>query len=462
MASSCSMLAKMARLFPLLCLGMAATVHGEELRRRGQMGALLARVGSNALRFIRQEHAKGIYIFEIVPGGPAEKVGLQVDDVLVKIDGERIKDVPSFLKLMRRYYAGDTVTFTVRRHRKLYRAELTFADRPKETSNDHEVIYDSVLSDGKRLRTYITKPHSDAPSPAILLIPMPSRGRMEYLEDRADHPLKQTVNRLTRAGFVTMRLDRAGVGDSDGEDSRRIDLHADVEAFRGALTRLQAYDFVDSSNVYVFGMDLGAALAPLVAEGTSVKGVAVFGATVARPWSDCMIERARRRWRLEEIEADKIERRSELLRKYIRLCEIPGSTPLSVLQEHPELKEIAVNPMQEEGTDYVLGFHRLYFQQIAAVDFSEAWSRLNTHVLVMWGKSDFRANLADAEFIVQNANKKRPGQARLMSLEHIDHVFFQAEDQEESFVSGYREGEFNPAVVRAIRRWIKKIGRPST
>ena len=42
---------------------------------------------------ITPEEGKGIRILEVVPGGPAEEAGIQVEDIIVKVDGTSIAEM---------------------------------------------------------------------------------------------------------------------------------------------------------------------------------------------------------------------------------------------------------------------------------------------------------------------------------------------------------------------------------
>jgi putative serine protease PepD len=51
----------------------------------------------------------------IVPGGPAERAGLEAGDVIVAIDGKPVADSAELIVAIRSRSPGDTVTLTVRR-----------------------------------------------------------------------------------------------------------------------------------------------------------------------------------------------------------------------------------------------------------------------------------------------------------------------------------------------------------
>jgi putative serine protease PepD len=57
----------------------------------------------------------GATIRDVVPGGPAAKAGLQVGDVVTKVDDRRVTDADSLIVAVRSHDPGSTVTLTISR-----------------------------------------------------------------------------------------------------------------------------------------------------------------------------------------------------------------------------------------------------------------------------------------------------------------------------------------------------------
>ena len=69
----------------------------------------------------------GVYVSSVTPGGPAERAGVQVDDIIVRVDGERVMLHTDLTNLIAARAAGENVTLTVYRIPGL--SELTVQDR---------------------------------------------------------------------------------------------------------------------------------------------------------------------------------------------------------------------------------------------------------------------------------------------------------------------------------------------
>ena len=74
----------------------------------------------------------GLKVGELTEGGPAEKAGVKVNDVIVKIDDTAVKTYDDFLKALKDKKAGDTAKFTVKRDGKELTLELKLTARPAE------------------------------------------------------------------------------------------------------------------------------------------------------------------------------------------------------------------------------------------------------------------------------------------------------------------------------------------
>ncbi len=413
----------------------------DELRRRGMLGVRLVPAPT------------GAGVEQAMPDTPAAKAGLRPGDVIIKVNGDDVSELPQFMSMMRKFYGGDTIKLTVKRGDETIETDLTLAPRPKETSENHEVIYDSCSVGDQRARTLVTRPEGDGRLPAVLMLPSPLPQSSELPPQMARHPFALTIDGFSSAGIVTMRVDRFGVGDSDGGDPQATPFDTDVALYRSAAKRLSQYEFVDPTRVYVFSQGLGSALVPLVAAEPAVRGVISYGSTAVRPWTTGMVEMHRRVWDLETVKADEIDKRAKELEKFLAACAKPGANPRTLLNDYPALVPIADNLAPRE--DMMLGIPLHYFRSIATTDLLSAWARLDLPVLSLWGEADFQANEADAKAVVTAVNKAHDSRATYKSLPEVDHGSFQADDQEDSYLSGYQGGEYNDVVVQTIIRWIR-------
>ena len=138
---------------------------------------------------------------------------------------------------------------------------------PRESYPNVDVIYDSVtMPDGKRLRSIVTKPRDAKEKlPVIFLTGWLSCDSVEAAADTKD-----TIGLILRGlsqtpGFCLFKIDKPGCGDSEG-DCSQTDFNTELAGYRAAFRALKNHDFIDSSQMYIFGSSNGGGFAPLVPE----------------------------------------------------------------------------------------------------------------------------------------------------------------------------------------------------
>lgn len=428
-----------------------ATCDDAQPMRRGLLGVELAPVPAAGAHGAAS--GRGALILRVLPGTPAAAADLKPGDIITRIDDNGIASINDFHRRMRLHAQGDEVLLDFRRDGHSFSKKLTLAERPREVGRGYEVFSDSIRVEDLRLRTFITRPLEPGRHPAILLIPPPLPKSLEFPPSAADHPLKRAIDDLTRAGIVTMRVDRVGVGDSDGDDPSLTRPRTDVAAFRTAIRALAARPEVDPGGIFLFANGAGSALAPLAAEGEAVRGIAVYGATIARPLPVSISEQFRRRWQLQRVAPPEIERRSSLLQKYLHAVDREGALPADVLRQQPELRAALAGVVQPDEVAW--GLPPAYFRELIAIDFDRAWSGLNVPVLAMWGEADWQAARADAEFIVNAVNRSHAGRAAFRALSGVDHALCRAKSPDDSYMSNHSAGEYHPVVVEELVYWIR-------
>ena len=73
----------------------------------------------------------GAEIVGIIPGSPAEKVGLLIGDVITRVNGQNVTQDMPLNELIMRYQPGDTVTLTVSRGGQTRKIDVKLAAEPQ-------------------------------------------------------------------------------------------------------------------------------------------------------------------------------------------------------------------------------------------------------------------------------------------------------------------------------------------
>src|SRR5262249_26281204 len=159
------------------------------------------------------------------------------------------------------------------------------ADPHKDEAYPGVVVrYDAIRdARGQRLRLIVTYPQTAAEEkkpalrspaarfPTIFLVGWLSCDTVEAPPGTRDATqlVLQAIARLP--GFATARLDKAGVGDSEG-DCAETDFVTELAGYRQALQGVLQYPFVDRDRLFLLGISNGGGVAPRGREDTPDEG----------------------------------------------------------------------------------------------------------------------------------------------------------------------------------------------
>ena len=79
-------------------------------------------------------NAYGVYVVEVVKGGPAEKAGLQAGDRIVSVDGTELASKDDLGTLMQKHAAGDTLSITIAREGQMQTVNVTLGEKTASNS----------------------------------------------------------------------------------------------------------------------------------------------------------------------------------------------------------------------------------------------------------------------------------------------------------------------------------------
>ena len=429
-------------------LAFVALAGGQELRRAGFIGVRAGQLTDEARARLRITGDGGILVLGVVDGGAAKEAGLEPDDVITQINDHKIANPDDFVATVTRLRAGDSVTIHFVRGRAAQTKQVALKPRPYESSPDAETLYKSVTVDGGLRRVVVTVPKNEGRHPAVLYI----TGIGCFSQESANLLSTETklLYGLTRAGFVTMRVEKSGIGDSQGPPcmSPVVDLRAEVRGYVAGLKALKQYPFVDPNQVFIIGLSIGGVEAPLVAEQLPVKGLVVIN-TVAKPFLEYLTDTRRRQNLLRHIPFDEMERRLRLNEQCNQRLLIERQTPEQLLKEMPACGDFIAYP-----APYT------YMQQWAALNLAEEWKKVDAPVLVVYGTSDYISTIADDPYLADIINGFHPGRATLKAVPGMDHYLTKASSMEESMkrTTGLY-GEFEPIVLDVVRDWLEQKAR---
>ena len=85
----------------------------------------------------RYDVTKGVFIYSVEEGSAADKAGLKMGDVIMKIDGTDVDSYQELVALKKKYSAGDESTFTIYRGGQQQEVAVTWGAVPADQATDN-------------------------------------------------------------------------------------------------------------------------------------------------------------------------------------------------------------------------------------------------------------------------------------------------------------------------------------
>jgi len=319
-----------------------------------------------------------------------------------------------------------------------------------ESYGKADVIYDSVRDDkGERVRVIVTRPRDGRqPFPALFVAGWLSCDSVEAPAGTEDASGKVFRLLADLPGIVTVRMDKPGVGDSEGV-CKETNFDTELSAYRAAFRSMSRYPFIDMNKRFVFGISNGGGFAPLVVEDAQVRGYVIVGGWV-KTWFEHMMEIERRRFELSGKTAEEV---NELMRSTAQLLEgylIEGRRPTEILTSRPELRPA----WNGDDDSHVYGRPIEFYQQLQRLNLERAWAKVRVPTLVLHGQYDWIMTRGDHERIVALVNRNLPNGAQFVELPETGHTFEHYSDMRAAFE--FKASAFDPTNARMIGSWIQK------
>lgn len=438
----------MKKLIFVAFLFIVGCIHAQPLARKAWLGARL--LPENG----------GLKITEIV-GGTSKSAKLQLSDVILKINGSNVAQPQDISGIISKLTENDPIAFTVKRNDKTIEVKTKVAGRDREKSAVGEVFYDRVPYKNGFLSAIINKPAGEGKFPAVLFIPGYTCSSVDGLTE--DHPYGRIVNAFHQAGFIVLRVEKSGLGDSQNTvDCSATTLLDEVDSFKAGFQKLKQLPYVDLENVFIFGHSMGGIIAPAISATEKVKGTIVYG-TTAKSWFEYQLEMNRLQLKLANLPPFEYEEKCRLQAE-IAYDYFIQKKSLADISADPKKAETLKTDWQYNGKDMIFERNQEYWRQIQDYPLLENWKNTNGKVLVLYGESDFQAfSKPDHEQIVSTVNFYHPNAASLISFPETDHYLAKSGTMQQAF-DLFSQGKilelfqaFNPEVTQKAVNWAKEV-----
>jgi uncharacterized protein len=384
------------------------------LPRRGFVGLQIEPLPDQAPGARGSTAGSGLLVRAVSQGSSAHRAGARVGDRLIAISDTPIGEINTARRLLRELRTGEALRVHVLRGTQTL--ELTGVVRPFPVEQHaHAVSKLLQVNVGEtRLRAIALVPETPGPHPVLYYLPGAHWASEEY-PFAPSHPVPALLGYLAERGVASLRVERFGMGDSEGPPCNVVDFEQELRGYGAGLDLLGHTSWCDPTRVVLMGHSLGAMVAPLLATNPTfavkVAGIVTFGAS-AIPICDGL-EGALQRYRTVQsgVSQETIALQCELIGLIVR----QGKTPAQVLQERPDLR--AVTP--EHFTDDSIYRRTVsFYHQLQAQQLTQAWAQFDKPLLALHGSHDWICAAEDSQRI---ATLTQHGESRQVSS--ADHQF---------------------------------------
>ncbi len=397
----------------------------------------------------------GATITEIVPNTPLAEAGLLVGDRIIEVDQRPIITAADWYDATDALVGEADVNLRFIRSNKANSITLQFPTVKLESHPGLETIYDDVVSAyGIRQRMIITKPKSiglsqERTRPAIVVLQGLSCSSIEATPGRSSHWTRLLVDLVQKSGMVVLRIEKPGVGDSEGNCSR-TDFKAELAGYQAAIEKFLSMDFIDNTNTVVYGNSMGSVLAPYFANKYDLAGVISDG-TYVRTWFEHMLEIERRILEMKghnQTEITRLMNQAYIPLYYGMLVE--KKSYAEIIEQAPLLSQH--NYHQPE---HMYGRPIKFYHQLQEFDVPGAWQALKVPARIRWGTNDWIMSEYDNDLIIQILKAAGHDDHELYKYPNMDHWLTIHPDYKSSFTG--KSGRWEPKMSNQIINWAKDI-----
>ena len=417
------------------------SINAQQLERRAMWQAEISSPKNNV---------PGATIISIEKNSPLEKAGLVPDDVIVKVNDELVKDYETWTDITYSIRASKPVSIQALRGHVLIKTKVQLNAIPKEIHKNLETSYEEVTSDyGITQRIIITKPKKIGKQPALILIGGLSCSSIEVYPNRSNNWTKVIKDLVEKTDVVVMRIEKPGVGDSEGNCSES-DFLTDLAGYKAAIKLLKSKAYVDTSKIVVYGSSMGSALSSLLANEFNLAGIISDG-TFFKTWFEHMLEIERR---IRQMSGDSESEIVEKMNKYF--------IPLyyGMLIEKKTYKEVvdaypALNKYNYHSARHMYGRPVEYYQQLQDFNLAGEWEKVKVPVRIMRGTNDWIMSSFDNKMIIDVLKKNGHQDHILYEYPGLDHWNTIHKSPKDSFEG--KPGKWEDNISLQIVKWVKEL-----
>jgi pimeloyl-ACP methyl ester carboxylesterase len=271
--------------------------------------------------------------------------------------------------------------------------------------------------------------------PSIVLVG--GSGQVERDEVVAGIPIfAQLAGALAEQGFVVLRYDKRGVGQSGGR-SERATLQDYADDLTTAVKWMAGRPDVDPRNITVAGHSEGGAVAMLAAREKKISRLVLIAAP-GRKGTELILEQQRHM--LDVMKTPDAERQAKI-----------------ALQEKIQAAVVAEKGWEGVPPELRAQADSAWFRSLLLFDPARIMPKVKQPILIVQGDLDTQVLPSNADALAELARaRKKAGPVEVIHMPGLNHLLVPAATGEVSEYGTLKDKKVAPGVAAAIVAWLKK------
>ncbi|MEP1306451.1 MAG: alpha/beta hydrolase [Balneola sp.] len=415
--------------------------HAQELPRRASFNAQISWPNNSV---------PGAKINVIPEDSPLKRAGFESNDIILYVNERFVGNSEDWGAITYGLRANEEIKIVAKRGNRLIDKTVTLKGLPKEENKGVETLYEVIVNGyGQMQRSIITKPESGKKLPAIILIQGLSCSTIEKFSERSNNWGRLISNIAEKSNMVFMRVDKPGVGDSEG-DCGEVDFKTELSGYEAAVRELKTKAYVDTTKIVVYGNSMGSAIAPYLANKYNLAGVISDG-TFFKTWYEHMLEIERRILKIEgKSQAEILKLFNEVYIPLYHGMLIEKKSFEEIIEENPTYAT-----HHRQGLNHMYGRSMKYYHQVQDFNFAKEWETIKVPVRIRWGTNDWIMSEFDNDMIIEVLKSSGHEDHELYKYPGLDHWSTIHPDYSSSF--NFKPGAWEEMISQQIIDWAWEI-----
>jgi len=417
----------------------------------------------------------GVTITFVDKQSTADAMGVKLGDKVLRINQKSMRSMTDIVEIAANTKGGNSLIFEVERDGKTLLLSAKAQERAREKVDGLEIEYTEVAINEGNSRLIVYRPADASENkryPVLFYLQGFSCASVDF-GGTGDNPIRRFAEDIAKAGYVVVRQEKHGVGDSVSDIScNLVNFPQEASAFVAGFNKLVDLPYVESNEIFLFGHSLGASVAIAIAENQQKyaelqnsivpKGIISYGA-VGRRWIEYSYDVLTEQPKVLGQNLRKAKRKAKYVYPFLRDLMTSTMSWEAMVSAHPKVFMDRLYPAENE---MVLYRHYSFLRSLNQFDIENAWKNYQGDVLALHGTMDVHViSDKDAKLIASSVNNESEKRGTFLAIEGAEHGLSKPEIPLDEYTKKLRFGKwrasdalnsYDPRIAAAAVDWMNE------